>query len=350
MTSEPFYILLMKFACRSTTMFPSMPECPGTQWISVAMLWGRRHRTLLLIRLTCSCPGPGSRCAVHRIVTCGSLMTATVVTPCCCKFSRISISTSRANPIPHNSGSKPSIGLVPGKLCRDLHSFLCLHTAVAPGRPSSECDQSVRHIPTLAPLLASFSLAQRCAALLAAVVSSMVVLTTGSSSGASWFVPWAVQACSCAMLTTLHIGAAELGFRCGVFSLPLHAFSSLVANRCCLECKMTGAGVSPHTIFAAPHGVVGSAPRMDLACQLTRSWRLPHLPTSLGSHQSSLPYCATAWTHANWMAVKLSGTTPEVLVRVQSLAPDALALFMHQLCCSLNVRCVCNQNPRQRVS
>jgi hypothetical protein len=28
-----------KFAWRSASSFPGMPECPGTQWISVAMPW-----------------------------------------------------------------------------------------------------------------------------------------------------------------------------------------------------------------------------------------------------------------------------------------------------------------------
>src|SRR5882757_9059746 len=60
----------------------------------------------------------------------------------------------------------------------------CLHTAAAPTQPSSVRDPSVNHIQTPAPILASVSLTQRCAALLAAVVSfSMVDLTTDSSPG-----------------------------------------------------------------------------------------------------------------------------------------------------------------------
>jgi hypothetical protein len=33
-----------------------------------------------------------------------------------------------------------------------------------------------------------------------------------------------------------------------------------------ISTKTPGAGVSPHSLISAPHGVVGSAPRMDLAC------------------------------------------------------------------------------------
>jgi len=149
------------------------------------MPWGRRLRALLLIRLGSRCPGPGSRCAAHRIAACESLQTATVFTPCICNVSLFSIATSSASPITHSLASKTSIRLVPRRLRQDLHSFPCLHTAAAPTQPSSERDPSVHHIQTPAPVLASFSLAQCCAALLAAAVSSsMVVLTAGSSPGA----------------------------------------------------------------------------------------------------------------------------------------------------------------------
>ena len=112
-----------------------MPECPGTQWISVAMPWPRRLRALLLIRLASRCPGPGSRCAARRIAACESLKTATVFTPCFCNVSLFSIATSSASPIAHSSASKTSMRPVPRKLRRDLHSFPCLHTAAAPTRP-----------------------------------------------------------------------------------------------------------------------------------------------------------------------------------------------------------------------
>jgi len=291
-----------------------MLECPGTQWISVAMPWPRRLCALLSIRLASLWPGPGSRCAARRIVACESLMTATVFTPCMCNVSLFSIATSSASPIAHSSASKTSMRPVPRKLRRDLHSFPCLHTAAAPTRPSSERNPSVHHIQTPAPTLASVSLAQRCAALLVAVVSSsMVVLTTGSSPGAGQLMPLVVRPCSCSFLTALHIGAPEEGFLCSSFSLLLHAFSILAANRCCLESKITGAGISPDSLISAPRGVVGSAPRMDLACRLRRSWRPSRLPTSLGSHQSSLPYSATAWTHGGNLIILIlisPGTAP----------------------------------------
>jgi len=181
----------------------------------------------MLIRLASRCPGPGSRCAMHRIAAYESLKTPTIFTPCSCNVSLFSIATSSASPITHGSASKMSIHPVPRKLRRDLHSFPCLHTAAAPTRPSSECDPSVHHIQTPAPILASFSLAQRCAALLAALVSSMVVLTTGSSPGAGQLMPSVVRPCSCSFLTTLHIGAPELGF--GVAPLGCYCMRCLVS-------------------------------------------------------------------------------------------------------------------------
>jgi len=138
----------------------------------------------------------------------------------------------------------------------------------------------------------------------------MVVLTTDSSPGGGQSVPSVVRPCSCSSLITLHIDAPEEGLWSSSFSLLLHAFVSLAVNHCCLESKITGTGVSPNSRITAPCGVVGSAPKMDLGCRLRRSWRSSRLPTSLGSHQSSLPYSATASTHASWTALTLSGTMP----------------------------------------
>jgi len=90
----------------------------------------------------------------------------------------------------------------------------------------------------------------------------------------------------------------------------------------------------------SPSDAVGEEsprPVVDLSC----------LPTSLESHQSSLPFSVTAWTHATRMALTLSGTTPYVIVRVWSLASAALAFFIHRLWCSLNIRCVSTQTPTQ---
>jgi len=166
----------------------------------------------------------------------------------------------------------------------------------------------------------------------------MVVLTSGSSPGPGQFIPFVVQRCSCSSLTTLHIGTPEEELQCSSFSFPLHAFSSLAANRFCLESTATGTSVSPNFLISEPRGVVGSAPRMVLACQLRRSWRSSRLPTSLGSHDCWLPCSATAWTHATWKALTLPGTTVYVLVNIRSLVSAALAFFMHWLWCSLNVR------------
>jgi len=178
----------------------------------------------------------------------------------------------------------------------------------------------------------------------------MVVLTTDSSPGGGQSVPSVVWPCSCSSLITLHIGVPAEGLWCSSFNLLLRAFATLAANRCCLESRITGAGVSPDFLISAPCGVVSSTPRMDLACRLRRSWRSSRLPTSLGSHQSSHPNSSTAWTHATRTALTLSGTTPYVLVKVQSLASAALAFFMHPLWSSLNVRCASIQTPSQHVA
>jgi len=163
-------------------------------------------------------------------------------------------------------------------------------------------------------------------------------------------VPSVVRPCSCSSLITLHIGAPEEGLWCSSFSLLLHAIAILAVNRCCLESKVTGTGVSTDSLISALCRVVGSMPRLDLACRFRRSWRSSRLPTSLGSHLSWLPYGATAWTHATSMALTLCGTMLYVLVTVQSLASASLAFFVHQLRCSFNVWCASIQTPSQRVA
>ena len=226
--------------CHRVQLQVSLRACPGVylKTYSEVYLGAYSVCAFRLIRLATRCPGPGSRCAVRRMAACESLKTATVFTPCLCSVFLFSIVTSSARPIAQRLASKTSICPVPRQLRRDLHSFPCLHTAVAPTRPSSEHDPSVHHIQTPAPTLASFSLAQRCAAFLAAVSSSsMMVLTTDSSPGAGQSMPSVVRPCSCSFLTTLHIGAPEEGFWCSSFNLLLHAFASLAVNCCCLEVR-----------------------------------------------------------------------------------------------------------------
>jgi len=176
-----------------------------------------------------------------------------------------------------------------------------------------------------------------------------MILTTGSLPTAGQFMPSVVRPCLCSPFNALHIGAPEAGFWCSFFNLSLHAFASIAVNLCCLESKITGAGVSPASLISAPRGVVGSAPRMDLACRFRRSWRSSRLATSLGSHQSSLPYSATTWSQAIWTALTLFGRTPHAVQRVRSLASAALAFFIHQWWCSLKVRSVSIQMTSQRV-
>ena len=163
-------------------------------------------------------------------------------------------------------------------------------------------------------------------------------------------MPSDVRLYSGSFSTTLNLGDLEDVFRHNSLNFLLHASASLAANRCSLGSKITGTGLSPDSLISASHGVVGREPRLDLACRLRRRSRSSCLPTSFGSHQSSLPYSATAWTQATWTALTLSGTMPYVKVWVRSLASAALAFFVHQLCCSLNDRCVSIQMPSQRVA
>jgi len=106
----------------------------------------------------------------------------------------------------------------------------------------------------------------------------MTVLTTDSSPGGGQLMPSVVPACSCSFFTSLHAAAPEEGFWCSLLSLLLHVFASLAEKRCCLHSQITGGGVSPESLINPPRGVEGSAPRMDLACRLRRSWRSSRLP------------------------------------------------------------------------
>ena len=109
-------------------------------------------------------------------------------------------------------------------------------------------------------------------------------------------------------------------------------------------------GISPASLISAPHGGVGSAPRMDPASRFRRNWRLYQVPTSSESQQSSLSYSATAWSQAIWMALMLCGLTLKVIVSVWHLALAALAFQMAQLWCSCSVRCTSIQTPSKGVA
>jgi hypothetical protein len=164
-------------------------------------------------------------------------------------------------------------------------------------------------------------------------------------------MPSVVRWCSCSVWTTRHFGVLDEGCLCSSFSLLPNVFASLSAKCCCcLESKITGAGVSPDFLINTSLGVVGSTPGMDLVCHLKRCWKLFHLPTTLGSHQSSLPYSATAWTQATWTACTLSGSTLCVLVSGRSLASADQIPVIHRLWCSLNVRCVYIQMRSQHIA
>jgi hypothetical protein len=123
---------------------------------------------------------------------------------------------------------------------------------------------------------------QHCTILLGVVVSSsMLVLTTDSVAGAGQFMQSVVRPCSCTSLTMLPLGSLEEGFKCHSFRLLLGVPASLAVNSYGLQSTITGPGVSPHSHIRAACGVVGSTPRMDMACQLKRSWRLSRIPTLL---------------------------------------------------------------------
>ena len=180
--------------------------------------------------------------------------------------------------------------------------------------------------------------------------STIVVLITRWSTWAGHIMPSVVRPCSCSSLTALYISAPEEGFRCSSFSLLLHESARLAGNRCCLESKITAGCVRPHSLISAPCGVVGRAPRMDLACRWRKSGRSSRLPTSVGSHRRSLLHSAMAWMHATWTTLTLSGKKPCFVIRVRSLASASLASFIHWLCYSLNEGCASIQTPCQHVS
>jgi hypothetical protein len=328
-----------------------MLECPGTQRMSVAIPCARTGRALLLIWLADRCPGPRSWCGVHLITACESLKTATGFIWCTSSVSLdLTISTS-ASPIAHSSALKTSICPVPIQPRPVLLSLPCLLTSGAPTLLSSERDPSVHHILTPAPTFTPFSLAQCCVALLAVLLSTnIMVFTTRSLPGAGQLMYSVVWLCSGSVSTTHNTSVPDEGSACSLFSSLLDALASLTVNCCCLEFKITGTGVRPVSLINARLGIVGSAPRTDLAYPFSRSWRSSRRPTSLGSHQSFLPYCATAWTQATWTAPMLAGTTSYVFVRVQSLTSAAQAIFMHRLWCSLNIRCASIQTPSQRIA
>jgi len=155
-----------------------------------------------------------------------------------------------------------------------------LETTAATTRPLSEHDPSVHHIQTATPHFASFSLAPYSVALLALHLSSSIrVLATGSSPQASQLMPSILQKCWYLNSTTCRIGVWDKQSSCGSSSLLVHECPALGAHRCCFECLITSAGVSPDCLIKAPLGVPGSTPWAELACYLRRSWRLSHLPT-----------------------------------------------------------------------
>jgi len=71
-----------KFTGWSSSSFPELPECLGTEWNSVAMPCGKRFCTLQLMHITSPSHAPGSRCSIYRIAACELLTTATILTPC----------------------------------------------------------------------------------------------------------------------------------------------------------------------------------------------------------------------------------------------------------------------------
>lgn len=158
-----------------------------------------------------------------------------------------------------------------------------------------------------------------------------MVLTTDSSPEAGELLPSVIWLCSCSVLTPLHIGVLEEGFWSSSFILIVYAFASPAVNHCCLQSNITGVGVSPASHSSTLCGVMGSAARMDFACQFRRSWRSSRTSTSMRSHQHSLPSSATAQTQAILRDLTHSGPTLYTFIMVTSVALAALEYFMHWL-------------------
>jgi len=152
-------------------------------------------------------------------------------------------------------------------------------------------------------------------------------------------MPSVVCARACSFCTTQPTSSLEVGFQCGLLDLLLDAFASVAGNRSHREPEIGGVGFYCESPINSPCGVVGSAPGIHLPRRLRSSWRLSRLPKGLGYHQSLLPISVTAWIHVTWMALPLSGTSPDVFVCILSVVSTALAFFMHQLWCSWIVRC-----------
>lgn len=126
--------------------------------------------------------------------------------------------------------------------------------------------------------------------------------------------------------------------------------ASIDTNCCCLGSRATASGVSPEFHISVPGRVDGYTPRVDLACQLRRSWRSSCQLPSFAFHKSSLLYSAISWTQASGTALTHADTIICTPVSDRSRASGPLASFMHQMCCSLNVVCVSIQAHRHLVA
>jgi len=93
-----------------------------------------------------------------------------------------------------------------------------------------------------------------------------MVLNTGFSPSAGQLMTLIVPPCSCSMSTPQHISVLDEASSCSSFYWLLHAFTILDVNHYGLESTMTVVGLSPGSLNSAPHGVMSSVPRSDLAC------------------------------------------------------------------------------------
>ena len=97
------------FIWRSDSLCPAIPECPGTQWISISITLARIDFPLWLRCLVSPSLGADFWCAHQRLASCTLLKMATIFTQCRCSGCQFSRVTSCRSPIAHSQVWKTSM-------------------------------------------------------------------------------------------------------------------------------------------------------------------------------------------------------------------------------------------------